>query len=90
MLTITGEVRKVLPDQYKNRDGNQVDQAILIIEPEAGRQNYNIYLSAKQVQAGAAAEWEKLRGQQATVPVSLYVSYEHRFHKYNASGTGMP
>ena len=32
MLTITGEVRKVLPDQYKNRDGKEVDQAILMIE----------------------------------------------------------
>ena len=79
-----------MPDQYKNRDGNQVDQAILVIEPATGRQNYNIYLSAKQVQSGAVVAWEKLHGQQASIPVSLYVSYEHKFHKYNAAGTGMP
>lgn len=90
MLTITGEVRKVLDDQYKNRQEQQVNQAILVIEPPHGRQNYEIFLSSKQVQSGAKDAWAKLIGKQASVPVSLFVNHEYRFYKFNAVGNGLP
>lgn len=90
MLTITGEVRKVLDDEYKANDGQQVKQAIVIIEPENARQNYEVYLSRDQVAKGAKAAWEKLRGRPASVSVSLFVNYQFKFHKYNAVGNGLP
>ncbi|WP_372878693.1 hypothetical protein [Spongiibacter marinus] len=90
MLTITGEVRKVLDDQYKNKQDQEVKQAILVIEPPHGRQNYEVFLSARQVQSGAKDAWSKLIGKQASVPVSLFVNHEYRFYKFNAVGNGMP
>lgn len=90
MLTITGEVRKVLDDQYQDRKQRQVQQAILIIEPENGRQNYEVYLSNKQLQGGAKDAWSKLQGKKCSVCVSLFVNHDYRFHKFNAVGSGMP
>lgn len=90
MLTITGEVRKVLDDQYTDRNGKVVSQAILILEPERGRQNYEIFLNAKQCQSGAKDAWAKWIGKTASVTVSLFVSHEHRFYKFNAVGNGTP
>lgn len=90
MLTITGEVRKVLDDQYTDRNGKTVNQAILIIEPATGRQNYEVFLTARQCQAGIKDAWTKLIGKPASVAVSLFVSHEHRFHKFNAVGNGGP
>jgi hypothetical protein len=90
MLTITGEVRKVLDDQYKDKQGKPVNQAILVIEPPEGRQNYEVFLSARQVQSGAKDAWLKLQGKQVSLAVSLFVNHEYRFYKFNAIGTGMP
>ena len=90
MLTITGEVRKVLDDQYTDRNNRTVNQAILIIEPANGRQNYEVFLTARQCQYGAKEAWSKLIGKSAPVAVSLFVSHEHRFHKFNAMGNGSP
>ena len=53
MITITGEVRKVLDDQYTDSKGNKVSQAVLVLEPASERKNYEIYLSAAQVRNGA-------------------------------------
>lgn len=90
MLTITGEVRKVLDDEYKTNDGQQVKQAVVVIEPENARQNYEVYLSRDQVANGAKAAWEKMRGHRASVAVSLFVNYQFKFHKFNAVGPGLP
>lgn len=90
MLTITGEVRKVLDDQYQDRNKKQVQQAILILEPENGRQNYEVYLSPKQLQGGVKDAWAKLQGKKASICVSLFVNHDYKFHKFNAVGTGMP
>ncbi|HQQ62680.1 MAG TPA: hypothetical protein PLF22_03815 [Pseudomonadales bacterium] len=89
MITITGEVRKVLDDQYTDGKGNKVAQAVLVIEPSSERKNYEVFLSAAQVRSGAKDAWLKLVGQSASVPVSLYVNHEYRLHKFNAAGDGM-
>lgn len=90
MLTISGEVRKVLDDQYTDKNKKTVKQAVLVIEPSEGRQNYEVFLSARQVEAGAKEAWSKLQGKQASVPVSLFVNHDYRFYKFNAVGTGLP
>jgi len=90
MLTITGEVRKVLDDQYTDKQNRKVNQAVLVIEPPQGRQNYEVFLSARQVQAGAKDAWLKLQGKQASVGVSLFVNHDYRFYKFNAVGDGLP
>jgi len=90
MQMITGEVRKVLDDEYKNKNGNLVKQAIVVIEPIIGRQNYEIYLSRSQVDSGMVDTWLKLIGKQASVSVTMFVNYEYRFQKFNALGNGQP
>lgn len=90
MLLITGEIRKVLDDEYKNKNGSVVKQAIVVIEPLVGRQNYEIYLSRSQVDSGTADAWTKLIGTQASVSVTLFVNYEYKFQKFNALGNGQP
>ncbi len=90
MLTITGEVRKVLDDQYTDKNKKTVKQAVLVIEPPEGRQNYEVFLSARQVDAGAKEAWLKQQGKQASVPVSLFVNHDYRFYKFNAVGDGLP
>jgi hypothetical protein len=85
MLTVTGEVRKVLDAEY--RDGKQ---AVVVLEPENQRQNFEVYLSRAQLAEGAKAAWEKLRGHRASVAVSLFVNYEFKFYKFNAVGAGLP
>lgn len=90
MLTITGEVRKVLESPYKTKAGQLVSQCIVVIEPDTGRDNYQVFLNASQLREGVLAKWEKLKGQRVTVPVSLYVNYEHRFFKFSVSGSGEP
>ncbi|RRJ84718.1 hypothetical protein [Aestuariirhabdus litorea] len=61
-----------------------------MIEPAAGKQNYEVYLSAAQIQAGMKEVWSNLRGQMAAIEASLFVSHEYRFHKLNAAGSGNP
>lgn len=85
MLTLTGEVRKILPSSYTSRKtGEEINQAVLILEPSGGRQNYEVNISAKQLQDGAVSIWERLKGKQASVEVSLYVNHEHKFQKFTA------
>lgn len=91
MLTITGEVRKVLDDAYTDKKSGEVHpQAIVVIEPKTQAQNYEIQLTRAQCKAGARSHWEKLIGQQATIEVTLYVNYDYRFHKFTAHGKGLP
>ena len=90
MLLIVGEVRKVLDNEYKNKNGELVKQAILVIEPVDGRQNYEVFLNSSQIDAGTADAWSKLIGQNASVAVSLFVNHQYKFYKYNALGTGQP
>lgn len=90
MLVIVGELRKVEHEEYTNKRTGQVDrQAILVIEPRHGRDNFQVYLSSKQRENGLA-DWQQLRGKQVQVPVNLYVSFEHKFFKYNLLGAGKP
>ncbi len=90
MITLTGEVRKVLEDSYKDKSGNQVSQKTLVIEPADARQNYQVSLTRKQCEKGAHVEWEKLIGKQACIAVFLYVNYDYKFYKYTAVGSGLP
>ena len=89
MLLVSGEVRRVLPDQYES-NGKMVEQAIVILEPQYGRQNIEVHLTPKQVKAGVKDEWEKLKGQKAAALVYLYINHDYKFHKYNAVGDGKP
>ena len=59
VLAITGEVRKVLDDPYTDkRTGEQVSQVIVIIEPESGRQNYEVYPSRSQLKPQVLDLWK--------------------------------
>lgn len=90
MLTITGEVRKILDDSYSDKRTKKiVRQAVLVLEPEDQAQNFEIELTSSQLDSGAEAEWQKLIGKQASVAVSLYINYEYKFHRYTAV-TGKP
>lgn len=88
MLTVTGEVRKVIDDSYI-KSGKKVIQYLLIIEPLEGRQNFEVSLTDDQAKASLKT-WEKIKGMQASVAVSLYVNYEYKFQKFNAVGDGSP
>lgn len=88
MLTLTGEVRKIMPDSYV-KDGKTIHRYSLILEPDNQAQNYQIQFTPKQCEAKLHAQWEKLKGKRVAVEVSLYVNYEFRFHKYTAV-TGQP
>lgn len=91
MLMISGELRKILPSNYVNRQtGEEVNQLVLVIEPSNRRQNYEIFLNSKQIQGGAIPAWQALKGNIVTVEVDLYVNYQHNFHKFSAVGNGMP
>lgn len=90
MLTITGEVRKVLDDEYKDGKGNTVKQAIIVIEPDNGRQNYEVFLTRAQVNSGMRERWDSLKGKRAAVSVALFVNWDYKFYKFNAIGAGEP
>lgn len=90
MLIITGEVRKVIDDPYTDRDGNTVNQKVVVLEPSSGRQNFEVFLTGSQVNAGIDQRWLKLKGKVASIEVSLYVNYQYRFYKYSAVGDGEP
>lgn len=89
MITITGEVRKLINADYKTKSDRNVRQSVLILEPENARQNYEVYLNADQLKQSETS-WTELRGSVQSIEVSLYVSHEHSFHKFNAVGTGKP
>jgi len=89
MITITGEVRKLINADYRTKSDKTVRQSVLILEPENGRQNYEVYLNADQLKE-AETTWTELRGSVQSIEVSLYVSHEHNFHKFNAVGTAKP
>lgn len=90
MLTITGEVRRVVDDNYNDKEGKTVEQKIVILEPEEGRQNFEVILTSSQIADGVHTKWEKIKGKIASVSVVLYVNYQYRFHKYTATGSGEP
>ena len=90
MLIVKGEVRKVIDKPFKRKSGDTVDQAIVILEPEDDSQNYQVYLSDRQLQGGIRTKWEALKGKTVSVPVSLFVNYDYKFHKFNALGSGEP
>jgi len=90
MLTITGEVRKVINSDYKTKDNQLVRQSVLIIEPENSRQNYEVYLNQDQLNQGAETSWNALKGSKASVEVSLFVNHQYKFYKFNAVGNGKP
>jgi len=91
MLTVTGEIRKVLETGYTSRKtGEQVNQAIVVIEPANQRQNYEVYLNSSQIKRGAIKAWEALRGQVASIEVALYVNHQYNFHKLSAVGEAQP
>ena len=85
MITITGEVRKVESNNYTNKKTGEVfNQSIVILEPKVGRNNFEIFLSSKQISKGAIEKWQALKGQQATANVSLFVNYKFEFYKFTA------
>lgn len=90
MLTITGEVRKVLDDEYTDSKGNLVKQAIIVLEPDDGRQNYEVYINRKLVADGVKDRWLKLKGKKVSAPVTLFISHEYKFHKFNLVDSGEP
>ena len=91
MISLTGEVRKVLDHGYTNKNtGERISQGKLILEPQQGIHNYEIVLTAPQIKSGARSEWEKLVGKTASIEVSLYVNYDYKFHKYTAKDGAKP
>lgn len=88
MLTITGEVRKVIPDDYI-KDGKTVSRFILIVEPDNQSQNYEIQFTPAQCEAQLHKQWEKMKGKKASIEVSIYINHQYKFHKYTAV-SGMP
>lgn len=88
MFLVIGELRKVLDNAYKDKSGKMVPQAILVIEPELGRQNIEVYLSSKQM--ANLKDWQALKGKPCAVMASLYVNHDLRFYKLNAIGEGKP
>lgn len=90
MLTITGEIRKVLDSSYKSKAGQIVAQSIVVIEPDDSRQNYEVVLNSRQIKDGALNQWESMKGQRASVVVNLYVNHQYKFYKFTAVGTGNP
>ncbi len=90
MLSISGEVRKVIDREYNDSKGKPVKQAVIVLEPSDAVQNYEVLLNANQIASGMADTWRQIIGQQAAVSVALYVSYEHKFYKFNALGSGEP
>ena len=55
-----------------------------------GGENYEVYLNRAQIDAGLKDAWSKLKGKQAAIAVSLFISHEYNFHKFNAVGDGQP
>lgn len=90
MMLLSGEVRKVIFSDYKNKNNETINQGILIIEPESSRQNYEVYLNASQLKTGVRDTWQSLKGKTATIAVSLFVNHDYKFHKFNAVGDARP
>lgn len=92
MITITGELRKILDSGYTNKaTGERISQFALIIEPAHARQNFEVFLSPAQSRnVELVKRWQALKGQVVSVAVNLFVNYEHRFHKFNAQGSAEP
>ncbi|MEH6652474.1 MAG: hypothetical protein V7707_20870 [Motiliproteus sp.] len=47
-------------------------------------------MKRSQIKPNALESWRNLKGRTVSIPVSLYVSYEHQFYKFNALGSGEP
>lgn len=90
MILVVGELRKVEVEDYTVKATGEVrQQGVLVVEPKIGRRNIEIYLTNQQVLTGLA-DWQKLRGKAVSVPVTLFVSKDHGFHKFNLQGAGKP
>lgn len=90
MLTITGEVRKLLDASYKDKGtGHPVQQYTLVLEPANQPQNFEIKLTADQCRKGLDQRWQKLIGKRASIEVSLYVNFDYKFTRFTAV-TGEP
>jgi len=90
MILVVGELRKVELEDYTIKGTGEVrQQGVLVIEPKIGRRNIEVFLTNQQVSVGLH-DWQKLRGKSVSVPVSLFVSKEHGFHKFNLQGAGKP
>ena len=90
MILVVGELRKIEVEDYTIKGTGEVrQQAVLVIEPKLGRRNIEVFLTNQQLNSGLA-EWQKLRGKSVSVSVSLFVSKDHGFHKFNLVGTGKP
>lgn len=88
MILVVGELRKIEVEDYTIKATGEVrQQAVLVIEPKIGRRNIEVFLTNQQLSSGLA-EWQKLRGKSVSVPVSLFVSKDHGFHKFNLLGAG--
>lgn len=90
MILLTGEVRKILDKPYTTKSGKSVSQAVLVLEPFDSSQNFEVYLSAKQLAGGVREQWEKLKGQQAAIMCQLFINFDYKFYKYNAIGEAKP
>lgn len=90
MILIVGELRKVESEEYVIKGTGEVrQQGVLVIEPKMGRRNIEVFLTNQQVAVGMG-DWQKLRGKSVSVPVTLFVSKDHGFHKFNLMGAGKP
>ena len=88
MMLVGGEVRRIADNTYNDKSGKPVVQPVLILEPESGTQNIEVFLTAKQ--AGQIPVWESLKGKRAFIQVRLYVNHEYRFYKLLAVGDARP
>lgn len=81
----------MLETSYTNkRTGELIPQAVVIIEPDTERQNYEVSLKRSQIKPKTLEHWRSLKGQSVSVSMTLFVSYEHQFYKFNAQGSGEP
>lgn len=90
MILIVGELRKIEMEEYTNKKTGELGkQGVLVIEPKLGRKNIEVFLTNQQVQKGMH-DWQKLRGKTVSVPVTLFISKQYSFHKFNLQGAGKP
>jgi hypothetical protein len=90
VIQVVGELRKVEIEEYTRKATGEVGkQGILVVEPKIGRKNIEVYMTNQQCTA-ALSDWQKLRGKQVIVPVSIFFNKEYGFMKFNLLGTGKP
>ena len=91
MIILNGEVRKTIDHGYVDKKtGEEIEQGILVLEPENSRQNYEIFFTANQIKNGARKLWDSLKGKKASISVSLYVNHDYKFYKFTATNDAKP